>query len=188
VAGVDSVAVLIEPKDENRYAHQFWIDPQTGLLLKASLLNESGTPLETFAFTEIKIGGPLDRELLKSPMESKSGDWQVQNVRSSDVKVDDGHWLVRVALPGFRRMSGMKRQLRPDAPESTQMIFSDGLASVSVFIEPLAGRGREESGAFTMGAVNVYKRQVADYQLIAMGDVPAAALRRFAEGLEPRRK
>lgn len=188
VAGVDSVAVLIEPKDENRYAHQFWIDPQSGLLLKASLLNESGAALETFAFTEIKIGGPLDRELLKSSMESRSGDWQVQHVRSSDVKADDGHWLIRTALPGFRRMSGMKRQLRPDAPESTQMIFSDGLASVSVFAEPLAGRGREEAGAFTMGAVNVYRRQVADYQLIVMGDVPAAALRRFAEGLEPRRK
>lgn len=188
VAGVDSVVVLIEPKDENRYAHQFWIDPQTGLLLKASLLDERGAPLETFAFTEIRIGGSLDRESLKSPLESRSGDWQVQNVRSSDVKGDDGQWLVRVALPGFRRLSGMKRQLRPDAPESTQMIFSDGLASVSVFAEPLAGRGREEPGAFTMGAVNVYKRQVADYQLIVMGDVPAAALRRFAEGLEPRRK
>lgn len=188
VAGVDSQSVQIDPKDENRYAHQFWIDPQSGLLLKASLLNEHGVALETFAFTEIKIGGPLDKELLRSPMESKSGDWQVQQVRSSDVKGDDGQWSFRSVLPGFRRISGMKRQLRPDAPESTQMIFSDGLASVSVFIEPLAGRGKEESGAFTMGAVNVFKRQVADFQLIVMGDIPAAALRRFAEGMEPRRK
>jgi sigma-E factor negative regulatory protein RseB len=188
VAGVDSQSVLVEPKDDNRYAHQLWIDPQSGLLLKASLLSEQGIPLETFAFTEVKIGGSLDRESLKSPMEAKSGDWRIQYVRSSDAKGDDGYWLFRAPLPGFRRMSGMKRQMRPDAPESTQIIFSDGFASVSVFVEPLAGREREESGAFTMGAVNVYKRQVGDYQLIVMGDVPTGALRRFAEGMEPRRK
>jgi sigma-E factor negative regulatory protein RseB len=188
VAGVDSQSVFIEPKDDNRYAHRFWIDPQTGLLLKASLLDESGHPLEAFAFSEVKIGAPMDRELLKSPYEATSGDWRVQYVKSSDVKGDDGQWSFRAPLPGFRRISGMKRQLRPDAPESTQMIFSDGLASVSVFVEPLAGRGHEEPGAFAMGAVNVYKRQVADYQLIVMGDVPAAALRRFAEGMEPRKK
>jgi sigma-E factor negative regulatory protein RseB len=188
VAGVESQSVLVEPKDDNRYAHQLWIDPQSGLLLKASLLSEQGIPLETFAFTEVKIGGPLDRELLKSPMEAKSGGWRVQNAHSSDTRADDGYWLFRAALPGFRRISGMKRQLRPDAPESTQVIFSDGFASVSVFVEPLAGREKEETGAFTMGAVNVYKRQVGDFQLIVMGDIPAAALRRFAEGMEPRRK
>jgi len=188
VAGVDSTSVLIEPRDENRYAHQFWIDPQSGLLLKASLFNETGKPVETFAFTEVRIGGPLDRTLLKSPMDSRTLDWKVQHVQSSDIKGDDGQWLFRAPLPGFRRMSGMKRQLRPDAPESTQVIFSDGLASISVFVEPMAGRAKEEPAALTMGAVNVYKRQIGDYQLIVMGDVPAAALRRFVEGMEPRRK
>lgn len=188
VAGIDGQAIFIEPRDDLRYGHHFWIEPQTGLLLKASLVGEGGVALETFAFTEIKIGGPVDRELLKPQMDAKGQHWQVQHVRSSEVRGDDGQWQFRSVLPGFRRLSGMKRQLRPDAPESTQYIFSDGLAAISVFVEPLAGRNKEEPSVFSVGAVNVYRRQVAEHQLLVMGDVPILALQRFGEGIEPRRK
>lgn len=188
VAGVEGQAIVIEPRDEFRYGHQFWIEPQSGLLLKATLIGDGGASLETFAFTEIRIGGPVDPEQLKPRIDAKGANWQVQHVRSNEVRADDGLWQFRSVLPGFRRQSGMKRQLRPDAPESTQYIFSDGLAAISVFIEPLAGRSREDPAAFSVGAVNVYRRQVADHQLIVMGDVPVAALRRFGDGIEPKRK
>jgi sigma-E factor negative regulatory protein RseB len=188
VGGVDGQTIIVEPRDDSRYGHQFWIEPRSGLLLKASLVGEGGVVLETFAFTEIKIGGPVDRELLKPQMEEKGRQWQVQHVRSSEVRGDDGQWQFRSVLPGFRRLSGMKRQLRPDAPESTQYIFSDGLAAISVFVEPLAGRSKEEPSVFSVGAVNVYRRQVAEHQLVVMGDVPIAALQRFGDGIEPRRR
>jgi sigma-E factor negative regulatory protein RseB len=188
IAGLESFSILIEPKDELRYGYQLWVDPQTGLLLKAGLVNEKGEALETFAFTELKIGGPVDRQALKSGLEKSSGDWQVYNVRSSEARNDDGQWTFRNALPGFRRMSSAKRQLRPGAPEGTHMIFSDGLAAVSVFFEPQAGPGSSDVAPVAMGAINVYKRHVGDTQLVVMGDVPAAALRRFADGIEPRKK
>lgn len=187
VAGVNSRMVVIEPKDEFRFGHQFWIEPNTGLLLKANLIGEAGTVLETFAFTELKIGGPVTREMVQSQSESEGG-WQVQRVDSNEVKADDGQWVFRNPLPGFRRMSGMKRKLHPDSPEGTQLIYSDGLAAISVFLEPLAGRAKEEPSQFSVGAVNVYKRQVGDHQLIVMGDVPAVAIRHFGDGVEPRRR
>jgi sigma-E factor negative regulatory protein RseB len=188
IAGVNSQVVIIEPRDEFRFGHQFWIDPRSGLLLKANLIGESGAVLETFAFMELKIGGPISRDMLRPQMEQTGGDWQVQRVQSTEARPDDGQWLFRNPLPGFRRTSGMKRQLRPDAPESTQIIFSDGLAAISVFLEPMGARSKEEPSTFSVGAVNVYKRQVADYQVIVMGDIPTAALRHFGEGVEPRRK
>jgi sigma-E factor negative regulatory protein RseB len=188
IAGVNSQVVLIEPRDEFRFGHQFWIDPRSGLLLKANLVGESGEVLETFAFMELKIGGPISRDMLRPQMEPTSGDWQVQRVQSIEARPDDGQWLFRNPLPGFRRTSGMKRQLRTDAPESTQIIFSDGLAAISVFLEPMGGRSKEEPSTFSVGAVNVYKRQVADHQVIVMGDIPMAALRHFGEGVEPRRR
>lgn len=187
VAGVESQLIQIEPRDEYRYGHRFWIDPQSGLLLKASLLDEGSRPLETFAFTELKIGDTIDREWLKSRFAAREGNWQVQQVRSSDARVDDSLWVFRSVPPGFRRISATKRQLRADAPESTQFIFSDGLAAMSVFIEPSAGR-KEEDGFFTMGAVNGYRRTLGDYQVVVMGDVPQAALRRFGDNIEPRKK
>jgi sigma-E factor negative regulatory protein RseB len=189
VAGIASRVIQLEPRDEFRFGHQFWIDPRSGLLLKSSLIGNGGLVMETFAFTELKIGGPVTPEMVSPQMEPDGGgDWQVQHVNSSEVRGDDGQWLFRNPLPGFRRVSGMKRQLRPDSPEGTQVIFSDGLAAISVFLEPLAGRAKEEPSAFAVGAVNVYKRQLADHQLVVMGDVPATALRHFGEGIEPRRK
>jgi sigma-E factor negative regulatory protein RseB len=189
VAGVTSRMVIIEPKDEYRFGHQFWIEPNSGLLLKANLIGDAGAVLETFAFTELRIGGAVTKEMVQARMEpTGGGDWQVQRVSSNELRADDGQWLFRNPLPGFRRISGMKRKLSPESPESTQLIFSDGLAAISIFLEPLAGRVREEPSAFAVGAVNVYKRQVADYQVIVMGDVPAGALRFFGDGIEPRRK
>jgi sigma-E factor negative regulatory protein RseB len=187
IAGIESQSVQIEPRDEYRYAHRFWIDPHSGLLLKASLLDESSRPLESFAFTELKIGGGFDREQLKAQFAVKNGDWQVQQVKSSDARVDDSQWLFRAIPPGFRRVSAARRQLRADAPESVQLIFSDGLAAMSVFIEPAAGR-KKEDGFFTMGAVNGYRRSLGDQQIVTMGDVPPAALRRFADNIELRKK
>jgi len=188
IAGMDSFSILIEPRDEHRYGYQLWVDPQTGLLLKAGLVNEKGEALETFAFTELKIGGPVDRQALKSGLERSVADWRVYNVRSSETRSDDGQWAFRNPLPGFRRMPAVKRQMRPDSPEGTHVIFSDGLAAVSVFFEPHPGTGVNDAAPVAMGAINVYKRHIADTQLVIMGDVPAAALRRFADGIEPRKK
>ena len=114
--------------------------------------------------------------------------WQVQHIKANELRIDDGQWLFRVALPGFRKMSAMRRQLRADALESTQIVFSDGLAAISAFFEPLQGRPQESPQAFAVGAVNVYKKQLAGYQLIVMGDVPLEGLRRFGDGIEFRRK
>jgi sigma-E factor negative regulatory protein RseB len=189
VAGVSSRIVVIEPKDEFRFGHQFWIEPNSGLLLKANLIGDGGTVLESFAFTELRIGGPVTKEMMQTQAgPSGTSDWQVQRVSSNELRADDGQWLFRNPLPGFRRISGVKRKLRPDSPDSTQLIFSDGLAAISIFMEPMAGRSREEPSAFAVGAVNVYKRQVNNYQLIVMGDVPASALRYFGDGIEARRK
>lgn len=181
VAGLDSQSVFIEPKDSLRYGHQFWIDSRSGLLLKAAVMDENGQLLETFAFTELRIGGPVDRQALKSRLDGAGGDWKIIDVRTT--RADDNQWLLRTPLPGFRKVMGMRRQVRPDLPEMTHLVFSDGLAAVSVFIEPLAG-GKPEVGPFTMGTINVYKRIVGDSLLVVMGDLPPASLKRLADGME----
>ena len=185
VAGFDSQSILIEPKDDLRYGHQFWVDTRSGLLLKAALINERGEPLETFAFTELRIGGPVDRSALDPRSDMQSGEWQVHNVRTA--RGEDNQWLFRTQLPGFRKVMGMRRQVRPDTPEMTHVVFSDGLAAVSVFIEPLAG-SKPVTGLFAMGAINAYKRVVGDHLLVVMGDIPPASVKKLADGIEAKRK
>jgi sigma-E factor negative regulatory protein RseB len=186
VAEREGQVILVSPRDDLRYGHQFWIDTQSGLLLRASLLNERGEPLETFAFTKLDIGGTVDRELLKPRSGNESVGWQVHSVRTVDARGEDP-WMFKAQLPGFRKLSGMKRQVRPGGPETSHVVFSDGLAAVSVFIEPL-GKEKFEPGLLSIGAINVYKRLLGDHRLVAMGDVPPLTLQRLGDGVEAKRK
>lgn len=187
VAGLDTQSVLIEPRDDLRYGHQWWVDAQSGLLVKASLIGERGEALETFAFTELRIGGPIDRDVIKPSARMNIHDWRVQQSRATDSKADESAWNFRATLPGFRKISGMKRQARADASPGTHWVFSDGLAAISVFIDPIA-EPQQETGLFKMGAVNVYKRLLGDYLVVVMGDVPHATLQRLGDGIEARRR
>ncbi|HEY6897695.1 MAG TPA: MucB/RseB C-terminal domain-containing protein [Rhodocyclaceae bacterium] len=189
VAGHETQAIVVEPRDELRYGRQFWVDTASGLLLKASLIDDKGETRENFSFTEVKIGIPLDREQIRNGAKPQGSDWRVQNVRSVEFKPDESPWVFRNMLPGFRVVSGMRRQVRPDAPEVTHMMLTDGLGAISVFIEPqVAGKARAEGGVFSMGALNVYRRPLGEFQLMVMGDVPMLALKRLGDGLEARRK
>jgi sigma-E factor negative regulatory protein RseB len=67
------------------------------------------------------------------------------------------------------------------------VVFSDGLATISVFIEPGGPAGEQEATA-TLGPVNVYRRQVEEYRVVVMGEVPAITVRRLGEGVERRHK
>lgn len=185
VAGVKSRAVLLQPRDDLRYGHELWMDAASGLLLKANLIGERGETLESFAFTQVKIGGPLEREALKPRFDSERV--QVQQVRATELKPEDKGWTFRNMLPGFRNVAAMKRQTAPDTPESMHLVFSDGLASISVFIEP-GGAAGEVQAASAVGPVNVYRRQLGDYRLVVMGEVPALAVKRLGDGIERRRK
>lgn len=189
VAGFDAQTILVDPKDELRYRRQFWVEAQSGLMLKTSLLDEGGNPRESFTFTEVRIGGPVDREALKAHARLKGGDWRVHDTRSREMTLDDDEWVFRVPLPGFNRISGMKRKSRRDGNEVTHLVFSDGLAAISVFIKPLnPASPRPEAGVFAMGAVNIYKRLLGDHLLTALGDVPPVALIKLVDGIEARRK
>lgn len=185
VAGFESQAILITPKDDLRYGHEFWVDVRSGLLLRASLMDERGEPLETFTFTELRVGEPVDRAALMPRLGTENKDWTVRNVRT--VRSEEVPWLFRAQLPGFRKRAAMRRQASPEAQEVLHVIFSDGLAAISVFIEPFAG-ARPETGPFAVGAVNAYKRVIGSHLLVAMGDVPLASLKKLLDGVEPKQK
>jgi sigma-E factor negative regulatory protein RseB len=69
-----------------------------------------------------------------------------------------------------------------------QQVYSDGLAAVSVFIEPLAGRTEPfQPGLSSIGAVNIYTREVASHSVTVLGETPAASVRRIAQSVEYRR-
>ncbi|MFA7270256.1 MAG: MucB/RseB C-terminal domain-containing protein [Sterolibacterium sp.] len=186
VAERESQVIFLEPKDDLRYGQQLWIDVNSGLLLKISLMNERNQAIETFAFTQLQIGGNIERGALKSKYVTQSAKWRVQRVHSNESRAEDGVWQFNVELPGFRKLTSLKRQTHADGTEGQQVVFSDGLAAISVFIEALPEK--PELGMLSMGAINFYRRSVSEYLLVVMGEVPPATLKKLGDGIELKRK
>ena len=171
VAGYDCQNVMLEPRDIYRYGHRLCADRDSGLLLKASTLNEKNEVVDQFFFTQASIGGNIDHEQLKSKYAVK----QPASLQARDAQVDPG-WVVKSPPAGFKKIMALKRAFPGKKFPSNHLVFSDQLAAVSIFIEPLAGIVRPVSGLSSQGAINVYTRPVGEYQVTVLGEVPAATV------------
>lgn len=185
VAGRESQAILLEPRDKLRYGYKLWADRTSGLLLRAQTLNEKGETVEQIAFTQISIGD-ADRSKLKPSFPNTEG-WRVENALMSHVSLSG--WTVKALPPGFRKVREIKRLVsdasaggQPIQREVSQIVFSDGLAAISVFIEP--GSQSRTEGSMQQGAVNIVGKRQGDYWLTIVGEVPPAAIRQVANSIE----
>ncbi len=190
VAGRICRAIVLEPLDQLRYGYRFCGDKSTGLLLRAQTLGAKGEVIEQISFTQIEIGG-IDRSRV-SPTYKDTRGWQLEQASMSPA--DLSVWRV-TPPPGFRKVQQVRRlipdrapdgaapaQNRPAGREVSQIVFSDGLAAISVFIEP-GSQGREE-GTIQEGAMNILGRRQGDYWLTVVGEVPPAAIRQVANSIE----
>lgn len=176
IAGFECQAIVLAPRDELRYGYKLWADVQTGMLLKARAFNRSGETVEQFTFTQLQIG-PVPRERVRPRAVARS--WRVEQAASAPANLAQSGWTISAELPGFRKVIEITRMLREAQPVG-QVVYSDGLAAVSVFIEPLAGRAdTPPMGLASMGAVNVYTREVANHLVTVVGETPAASVQRI---------
>lgn len=186
VAGYDCQALVLEPKDNLRYGHKLWAEVATGLLVRDKVFNERGEMVEHLSFTQLQIGGPLDKALLRPRFTLAGRDWRVENQAAAEVSLADHGWALKSLPPGFRTVTELKRDLG-SGHEMTHVVVSDGLAAVSVFIEPLAVKGQSpRAGASRQGAVNIYSRTLDRHMVTAVGEVPAEGVRRIADAVERR--
>jgi sigma-E factor negative regulatory protein RseB len=184
VAGFDCKVVALEPKDKLRYGHQFCAETTSGLLLRARTLSEKNEPLESFVFAELKIGGAFSRDQVKSKYAGKSRDWKVDtsSLVLSDVAAETG-WVLARQPAGFRKLTELKRSIAGRAGMVSQIVYSDGLAAVSVFIEPMP-KAQPAQSLSHQGAVNIYVRRVSDHMVTVLGETPATTVMQIANSLE----
>lgn len=185
VAGREAQILHLEPRDDMRYGHQLWIDVATGLLLKSRMLAGQSGLVEQFAFTEMNPDAAIDHERLK-PHHSKTAGWRVINAAGEELRPEDSPWLFRKLPAGFKQVSLLRRSLHKGEMAAVHAAFSDGFANVSVFIEPFVA-GNARNPAPPAGPVGVYRRVLGDQQVTVLGEVPAAALKRIADGVERRK-
>lgn len=185
VAGLDADIVLFRPDDDLRFGYRIWSERQTGLVLKTQTLDASGQVLEQSAFSELRLDVPLEAVRPHLALPSADG-FQSEQVERHRVDAAATGWIMKQPVAGFQPLAAYQRQIAGSA-QTLQWVFSDGLATVSLFIEPFDPRRHRQEGVSAMGATHAMSRRWPDeagaWWLTLVGEVPSLTLTRLAEGL-----
>lgn len=184
VAGKDARIIEINPKDLYRYGYRLWLDKVTNLLLKSELVNAQGEVLEQMMFTQIDIVDDIPEAMLKPAVSGESFTWHGDDAKSGNDTDVDLAWKVSNMPDGFMISARYKQQM----PNSTQpvehVIISDGLASVSVYIEPFNAESQSFIGSSRMGAVNIFGSVHDDHKVTVVGEVPMSTVEMIAQSIQ----
>jgi sigma-E factor negative regulatory protein RseB len=184
VGGYSCQVLTLDPKDRMRYGHRLWADINTGMLLRAKTFNEKDEMLEQFSFTQIKIGGGIGRDQLKPRYFRQSKDWRVEDSGAIRANLAETGWTIRSKPPGFRTVAELIRTVGGTGGVG-HIVLSDGLAAISVFIEPATSkRPVPHAGLARQGAINVYTRPVGNYWVTVVGEAPAESVKYVANAVE----
>ncbi len=181
VAGYDADIVDIVPRDDYRYGYRMWIEKATRLLLRSVVTDSKRRPLEQFMFVSLEIGTPPDdtdlvprqRELLTTT--AAQGD-------EVDLRGEVA-WKVAKPPPGFTLRSA--RRSREGASGAQHLIYSDGLANVSIYVEPRSGKSDEMTTLAGRGTLNIATYSTEKWQFTVLGDVPLATVTAISQSLVP---
>lgn len=197
LAGFHAHAIVFQPRDNLRYLRKMWADSNSGLLLKSETQDEHGNVVEQYSFTQLSIGGDIDRKWIAEPPPvggasnpariadaHHGGEPQLPGTLPgvTTVPVDSG-WKVDAMPPGFRKVAEVRRQLRGKDIPVIQMTYSDGLAGISVFIEKTDSDEDDHQGLISRGMTQVYSKVADGYLVTVVGEVPPGTVMQVADSV-----
>jgi sigma-E factor negative regulatory protein RseB len=157
--------------------------------LVAAPLQVTREVLESTAFSSVEIGVKPQPEAVLQGMQKQDG-YRVHRPQQKRTSLEAEGWLLARAVPGFRLAACLQRGLDHNtsnpAQAVVQSLFTDGLTHVSLFVEPFKASVHRAESQHQQGATSSVALRRGEHWFTAVGDVPAATLRRFAESLERR--
>ena len=187
VAGFDADVIQIEPRDALRFGYRVWSERRSGLVIKLQTTDRDSKVIEQSAFSELQLDAPVKIHALTQMMGSTAG-YRVEKSELERTTAQREGWALGKPVPGFRPVSSFRRPMGGDGQGYTlQWTFSDGLATVSLFIEPYDAQRKPEEVLLALGATHTLTRRMTDkdgdWWLTAVGEVPPQTLDAFAQGL-----
>ena len=176
IANRAAEVLMFAPKDQHRYGFELHLDRETGLPLKSLLLNERGQLLERFQFAQLDTSAPVD-----AAMQPSSSCRAVQ-FRTAD-SMAEGRWRSDWLPPGFTLATAQLRHGASADDSVAYLMYDDGLARFSVFIEPLNGNAVEDARSQLGPTVAVSRRMTTDSgdaMVTVVGEIPLGTAERVA--------
>lgn len=189
VAGHTADVAQLVPVDALRFGYKVWTERDSGVVLKLQTLDPAQTVLEQAAFSELKLAEPVSMTNLTALMNDTAGFKVLKPQLLKTTAAQEG-WSFKGQVAGFKSMACHKRAVADKdepADNTVQWVFSDGLASVSLFMESYNPERHGKLAAHSslaLGATHLLRRRMGSWWITAVGEVPPATLAIFVEGLE----
>jgi sigma-E factor negative regulatory protein RseB len=180
VAGRNAQIIDLMPNDAFRYSYKIWTDIEFGLLLKMTLLNSKNETLEQIYFNQINMLNSQDVNWFQ-PKIDVSKSYVVED--NAQVTHIEDNWIVAQLPTGYRKIDQVQRIVPGKSAPVNQIIFSDGIASVSLFIEPIAKGTHPKTGHMLVGSTNICANVIDGYQIMVVGEVPAETVQQIAKAV-----
>jgi len=183
IAGRKAVLLAIRAHDEFRYGHRLWLDHETAFPLKTELLDADGSLLEQVKFADVSFESSISPEDLSPSFNLESFTLHPGTEKRVGVEVETD-WASNDLPAGFRVISTKTEQLVGTEDPVTHIRYSDGLATVSVFIAKI--QKKKIARRSNVGGSNAYSLQIDAYQITAVGEVPAVTVEKIATSMRQR--
>lgn len=177
VAGRPAILIAIRPHDGYRYGHRIWLDIETAFPLQTQLIGEDGGPLEQVKFADISLNKDILASALAPSYSTENYRWLTQPSRHVSHELET-MWASGELPQGFRAVDVHGEKMSGSEAPVTHIVYSDGLANVSVFITPQGAAISE--GPSRVGGSNSYSAIVDGHRVTAVGEVPAMTVEQIA--------
>jgi sigma-E factor negative regulatory protein RseB len=182
--GSQARVIAVRPKDGFRFGYRIWIEERTMMPVRTDLCDAQGRLLEQVLFTSLAVGGTLPDTAFRPDVDATGFSWVRQGHSTLHATSADPSWQLLRLPPGFRLSSSGEQLLPGSEAPVTHLVLSDGLASVSVFIEePPAPPRIALEGEGRVGSAFAYAKVVAGHQVTAVGEVPRETVQFIASGV-----
>jgi sigma-E factor negative regulatory protein RseB len=178
IAGTPAIGVQIKSKDPYRYGYQLWFEPQTATLLKYKLMDQKDKVIEQYLFTDIQLQADKQDVTIKKPL--LSCQQQFKELTQTFQK----YFMMNKMIAGYEPISFRKGTIYNTQRQAYQFQLSDGLSSVSIFIEDSAQSTKKINGVIKLGPVNVAGKTIGDYQVTVIGAIPVVTALRFLKAVK----
>lgn len=185
VADLETIELRLKPKDDLRWPVRMWVDKKSFLMLKCQKLDKSGNVIEQVAFSDLKYG-PRPAASSLAPSFAGYREWPVHNASIEPLQPMPSLKFKPETLKGFS-MAGVYQRSDAASPigfSVRRYVLTDGLVTVSVFVQPQSVAGPLSDQVSRRGALSMLSRSVQDAWVTVMGEVPPDTIRNFAQSLE----
>lgn len=187
VAGHHTQELKVVPVDNYRYGYHLWVDKDSDLLLQSDLVDDQNEVLETVAFSSVEVGHDIPDALLQAQIQGNKMTWnRADNVMAIKTMANKSRslWEIEWMPEGFVLVAQQNRLKAKNGASIEQHVYSDGLNSISIFIEKIRAQHSHLRGGSKMGATNAFGTIINSHFVTIVGEVPQRTVEKVGNSIQ----